>query len=122
MPAYIRWYEADGTTLAPSQLDWGFVGPGQSGETKTLVFKNEGDAPARRPELAVLAVGASDLEGWLTGTSGSETFTSAAPLPLPDLAVGAAGTITLTLNVPADAPLNTAPVLAQVGLYFDLEP
>ena len=46
MTPNIRWYLADGTTPAPGQIDWGFVGPGQSGEAKTYVFRNEGDTPA----------------------------------------------------------------------------
>ncbi len=121
MTPIIRWYLADGTTPAPGQIDWGFVGPGQSGEPKTYVFRNEGETPATRPTLSVLPVGDSDVEAWITGEHEAGTFTAADPLDLPDLAPGASVTLTVTLAVPPDAPLSSRPLLAQVGLSYDLD-
>ena len=121
MTPNIRWYLADGTTPAPGQIDWGFVGPGQSGEAKTYVFKNEGDTPATNPALSILPVGNSDVEAWITGEHEAGTFTASQPLDLPDLPPGASGTLTVTLAVPPGAPLSSRPLLAQVGLAYDLD-
>lgn len=121
MPAQLDWFLEDGTTPAPGQLDWGFIGPGQTAAPKTLLYRNTGDAPATNAVLTVAAVGSVDLEDWITGEHEGQTFSRAAPLDMGTLAPGAEGTVTLNLGVPAVAPLSSRPLMAQPGIEYDLE-
>lgn len=120
MAAQINWYGPDGTTLLPGQLAFGTVKPGQQA-TRTLVYRNVGDAPAEDAVLMIATVGAVDLEDWLTGTVGGQAFSRAAPLSLGDLAPGAQGTVTLTLTVPQGAELSSRVLMGQPGIAYDME-
>ena len=120
MAPQINWYAQDGTTLLPGQVPFGVVKPGAR-KSVTLIYRNVGDAPAEDAVLMVAPVGAVDLEDWLTGTTAGQTFSRASPLPLGDLAPGAEGTVTLTLDVPLAAELSSLPRLAQPGIAYDLE-
>lgn len=120
MTALIQWFEADGETPA-SRVDWGYIGPGQTAPDRTYIYRNTGDTPATTAALTVMPVGASDLEGWITGTHDGQSFTATTPLDIGSVPAGAEGSVTLSLAVPAGALLSSRPVMAQVGLTFDLE-
>lgn len=120
MAPQINWYAADGATLLPGQLDFGYVAPGQQ-TTRTVVYRNVGDTPAENAVLMIAPVGTLDLEQWLTGETGNQPFSRTAPLALGALAPGAVGTVLLTLSVPPDAPLSSRPLMAQPGIAYDLE-
>ncbi|KQR37724.1 hypothetical protein [Deinococcus sp. Leaf326] len=120
MAAQINWYAPDGVTLLSGQVPFGNVKPGAQ-KSLTWVYRNVGDAPAEDAVLTVRPVGAVDLEDWISGMTGSQSFSRAAPLSLGDLAPGAEGTVTLTLAVPPDAELSSRPLMAQPGIAYDLE-
>lgn len=121
MSALLSWYEADGTTRA-TRLDWGVVAPGQGGAAIVRVVKNEGDTPARNVDAVIRQIGNMDMEGWVTGTIGAQTFTSGTPLRLPDIPVNGSVTVSFTLAVPANAPRSSLPVMAYPGLEYDEAP
>jgi len=89
----------DGVTTA-DLLDWGTVPPGESGAALVRILKNTGDAATNTVKLGIDTVGEVDLEGWITGTVGGQTFTAAAPLTLPGLAAGASLSISYAVAVP----------------------
>lgn len=118
MPAQLEWFDEAGTFLA----EWTFpiTSPGQT-RTQVLTYRNTGDAPATNAELEVGAVGAVDMEAWLTaeveGVSGAAQ--AGAPLRLGDVVVGGGARVTLTLAVPLNAPLSSRPVMAACAVAYD---
>ncbi|WP_278911633.1 hypothetical protein [Deinococcus wulumuqiensis] len=117
MPAQLEWFDEAGNFLA--ELTFPMTSPGQS-RTQVLLYRNTGDAPATNVELEVGAVGAADMEAWLTAeVEGVGAARAGMPLRLGDLPSGAAGRLTLTLAVPQDAPLSSRPVMASCAVTYD---
>lgn len=119
MPADIKIYKEDGTTLTFDE-DLGKVGPGETSTPLRLIFKNDGDEAAKNVKLHVLDVGDMPLDDWTVGTYEGQEFRKDQPLKIANLEVGASGTVELVTTVPANAAESSSQVMAQFGVTFDL--
>ena len=118
MAPRLEWTDEAGNPLA--SFDFPVTGPGVT-RTLTLKCRNAGDAAANNAALEIGAVGGLDMEAWVSGavTGTDGTAIHAAPLPLGTIAPADELTITLTLKVPPDAPLNSRPVMALCQITYD---